>query len=56
MTKLFTFYLVRNPFLVKFGEETQREGMKGGPYEMEREIYTLASICHKALPTHNQHE
>lgn len=39
MTKLFTFYLVWEPFLVKFGGEIEKEGMKGENvyYERERE-------------------
>jgi len=39
--------------------ERQREGMKGagereGEKERGREIYTLASICHKDLAIHSQ--
>lgn len=59
MTKLFTFYLVWEPFLVKFGGEIEREGMKGENvyYERERkrEIYTPASTYKDFFP-HTPHD
>lgn len=42
MTKLFTFYLVRDPFLVKFGAETERRNEGGGGTcdTRKRDLYT----------------